>query len=78
MTLKAKKSNCGNHLVDTNPNHYNKYKIQPREFITENNIPYNEANIIKYICRWRDKGGIVDLHKVINYAQYLIDREEKK
>ena len=51
--------------------HYTKYVIQPVEFITKNNIPYIEGNIIKYICRWRDKGGIEDLNKVIHYVELL-------
>ena len=38
--------------------HYKKYTIQPIEFITKNNIPFIEGNIIKYICRWKDKGGL--------------------
>ena len=41
--------------------HYKKYVIQPVEFITKNNIPYIEGNIIKYICRWKDKNGVEDL-----------------
>lgn len=51
--------------------HYTKFAIQPVEFITKNNIPYIEGNIIKYICRWRDKGGIEDLDKVIHYVELL-------
>lgn len=34
------------------------------------------ANVIKYICRWKKKGGVQDLKKVIWYATDLIDRLE--
>lgn len=51
--------------------HYKKYTIQPIEFITKNNIPFIEGNIIKYICRWKDKGGTKDLDKVIHYVELL-------
>jgi len=37
------------------PKHYARYKIEPVVFIMENNIPYCEANAIKYLCRWRYK-----------------------
>ena len=51
--------------------HYKKYTIQPIEFITKNNIPFIEGNIVKYICRWKDKGGSKDLDKVIHYVELL-------
>jgi hypothetical protein len=51
--------------------HYKKFVIQPIEFITKNNLPFIEGNIIKYICRWQDKGGVEDLDKVIHYVELL-------
>ena len=58
--------------------HYKKFKIQPIQYITANNIPYIEGNIIKYISRWRDKGGIDDLDKVIHYVELLKEMEVGK
>jgi hypothetical protein len=55
--------------------HYKQMKIQPVEFIHANNIPYCEANAIKYLCRWRDKGGIRDLEKAKHYIDLLIQME---
>lgn len=55
--------------------HYQKLKIQPIQYILENKIGYCEGNIIKYVSRWRDKGGISDLRKVIQYAEFLIAQE---
>ena len=31
------------------------------------------GNIIKYICRWKEKGGIQDIEKVLWYASHLRD-----
>lgn len=58
-------------------NHYKQFKIQPIEFIHQNNIPFIEGNIVKYICRWRDKNGIEDLEKIKQYVDILIDFETK-
>lgn len=55
--------------------HYQKLKIQPIQYILENQIGYCEGNIIKYVSRWREKGGISDLRKVIQYAEFLIAQE---
>lgn len=35
------------------------------------------GNIIKYICRWKEKGGIQDIEKVIWYATHLRDHLSK-
>ena len=61
--------------VQIKGNHYKQFKIQPIEFIHQNNIPFIEGNIIKYICRWRDKGGKDDLLKVKHYVDLLLDLE---
>jgi len=53
------------------PDHY-KNKIEPRDYITSNNLDFNEGNIIKYVSRWKKKNGIEDLLKAQDYLQYLI------
>jgi len=58
--------------------HYKKYKIQPVEFIIKNNIGFVEGNIIKYILRFKDKGGIADLEKAKHYIELLIDSSKGK
>ena len=57
--------------------HYKKLKIQPVEYIYANNIPYLEGNVIKYITRWRDKGGNADLLKARHYIDLLLELEGK-
>lgn len=56
--------------------HYKDCAIQPVEYIHANNIGYFEGNVIKYVTRWRTKGGIEDVKKAMHYCQLLIDLEE--
>lgn len=56
-------------------NHYKKWAIQPIDFIIENNIPFVEGNVIKYVIRHRDKNGVQDLRKAIHYLEILIEKE---
>ena len=55
--------------------HYKKNAIQPVEYIHANGIGYFEGNVIKYVTRWRDKGGVEDLKKALHYLELLIDLE---
>lgn len=55
--------------------HYETMHIQPIEFILKNGLPFCEGNVVKYICRWRQKGGVEDLYKAKQYLQFLIDIE---
>lgn len=58
--------------------HYKDYVIQPIEFIYYNNIPFLEANVIKYIVRWQEKNGVQDLEKAKHYIDLLIELNETK
>lgn len=57
--------------------HYKKLKIQPIEYIHANGIPFAEGSVIKYVTRWRDKGGIKDLEKARHFLDLLIDLERR-
>ena len=57
--------------------HYKSLKIQPIEFIHANGIPYAEGSVIKYVTRWRDKGGLADLEKAKHFLELLIELETK-
>lgn len=58
--------------------HYKDMAIQPVEFIHANGIGYFEGCVVKYVSRWRKKGGIDDLRKAQHYLALLIELEEKK
>jgi hypothetical protein len=56
--------------------HY-QLKIQPWDYIIENNLGYLEGNIIKYITRYKAKGGVEDLKKAQHYLSKLIEVNSK-
>ena len=58
--------------------HYKGMKIQPAYFCHVNNIGYLEATAIKYLCRWRLKGGFEDLDKAIHFIELLKEFEGSK
>jgi hypothetical protein len=58
--------------------HYKGLKIQPIEYIHANNIPFAEGCAIKYLTRWRSKGGIPDLEKAKHFIELLIELESRK
>ena len=63
--------------VQVSGDHYKKHGIQPVEYIHTNKIGYFEGNVIKYVTRWRDKGGVADLEKAKHYIDLLIELEGK-
>jgi hypothetical protein len=56
-------------------NHYQSMPIQPAEFIHRNGIGFLAGNVIKYVCRYRAKGGVQDLEKARHYIDMLIEEE---
>jgi hypothetical protein len=56
-------------------NHYKDKGIQPIVYIHANNLGFCEGNVVKYVTRWRDKGGEADLRKAIHYLELLIELE---
>ena len=58
--------------------HYKTLKIQPFRYIHANGIPFAEGCIIKYVTRWRSKGGLEDLRKARHMLDLLIDAESDK
>lgn len=60
---------------NTGPGHYKDKAIQPWDFIVSNNLGYLEGNVVKYISRWRQKGGVEDLRKAKHYIEKLIEVE---
>ena len=56
-------------------NHYTSMKIQPAEFINENQILFAEGNAIKYICRHQKKGKRRDIEKAIHYLEMILERD---
>lgn len=55
--------------------HYKDMAIQPAEFCHKNNLNYCECNIIRYVCRHRNKNKKQDLEKAKHCIDLLIQLE---
>lgn len=51
--------------------HYKGMAIQPVQFITALQMGFCEGNVVKYLVRWRLKGGEDDLRKAAHYLDLL-------
>jgi hypothetical protein len=60
--------------------HYIDKPFQPWDYIVGNKLGYLEGNIIKYVSRYKEKGGLEDLIKAAHYLDKLIEvtRNEQK
>ena len=58
--------------------HYKSFAIEPWTFVQENDLNPFQANVIRYACRYKNKGGIQDLQKIIHYCEMEIDFMKKK
>lgn len=64
--------------VQIDGDHYKTMAIQPMEFSMLNNLDACQHTIVKYVTRFRSKGGIVDLEKAKHCIDLLIEFERKK
>ena len=55
--------------------HYKDMAIQPITYCIANKIPFAEGNVIKYVSRWRNKGGVQDLKKARHMIDMIIEAE---
>lgn len=61
--------------VQIGGDHYQKLKIQPMEYSMANRLDACQHTAIKYVIRFRDKGGKEDLLKAIHTIKMLIKFE---
>jgi hypothetical protein len=59
-------------------NHYKQFKIQPVEYIHANGLGFCQGNVIKYVTRYKDKGGVSDLEKAKHFIDLLIELEKRE
>lgn len=57
--------------------HYKKLPIQPMEYILANDLGFIEGSVVKYVSRWKLKGGVEDLEKARDNLTWLIERAKK-
>lgn len=58
--------------------HYTKLAVEPFEYSMKNGLDPCQHTIIKYVTRFRDKGGISDLEKAKNVIDILIRFERER
>lgn len=58
--------------------HYMNQPIQPWDAIIAWDCGFLDGNVIKYVVRFRDKGGIQDLKKARHYLDKLIELYEQR
>jgi len=56
--------------------HYKNLPIQPIEYIFKNRLGFAEGNVVKYVTRYSQKGGVDDLRKARHYLDLLIEHIE--
>ena len=62
-------------MNEADPDHYSNLPMEPWDFIQQNKLDFFEGNVLKYICRWKNKGGVTDLRKAITYIEKIIEGE---
>ena len=60
--------------IVNHPKHYTQGNIEVIDFIKD--MPCREANIIKYVCRYKFKNGLEDLKKAKWYLGHIIEELE--
>jgi hypothetical protein len=58
--------------------HYKKCAVQPWDYVIANDLDYFQGSIIKYVTRWKDKGGVEDLKKAKHFLDKYIETMEEK
>lgn len=60
------------------PGYYHKGKVDTIKFCLENNLNFLQGNVVKYIVRYKEKNGLEDLNKAMEYLKRLIESEMNK
>jgi hypothetical protein len=59
-------------LDGVRPRYYRQGKIEVWDFIEDQNLGFLAGNVVKYVCRFALKGGVIDLEKAQTYLTKLI------
>jgi hypothetical protein len=62
--------------VQVGGDHYARHGIQPWDVIAEYRLDYFLGNVLKYLLRHEDKGGLEDLRKARHYLDHAIALRE--
>lgn len=61
-------------LSSVNPPYYANKHPEPIEVIESWGLGFHEGCVLKYLARWKEKGGKEDLEKALWYLQRLVDK----
>lgn len=64
--------------VQVGGGHYKDLPIQPIEYCMANGLDACQSSVVRYVTRFRQKGGIEDLQKAKHYLDLLIEFETKR
>ena len=53
--------------------HYKQFNYETWDVIRDWGLGYFDGNAVKYLSRWRHKGGVDDLRKAKHYIEKLIE-----
>ena len=59
----------------TGGDHYSKLEIEPIDYIEGNKLGYSEGNVVKYISRHKDKNGLEDIQKCVDYCCMIAEKQ---
>lgn len=58
--------------------HYKQFKgFESWDVVRVWGLGYLDGTALKYISRWRHKGGVEDIKKAIHFLEKLVEEEEK-
>lgn len=64
--------------IDHPPHYAAGRRFEPIDVIEDWRLGFCDGNVVKYLSRWRSKGGIEDLKKAAWYLQRFIEQEERR
>lgn len=65
--------------IQVGGNHYKQFVgLEPWDAITHWGLGFLDGNAVKYLARWRHKGGLQDLEKAQHYIQKQIEVEKRR
>lgn len=64
--------------VQIGGDHYKKYPLEHWDMVLLFNLDYLLGLATKYMLRWEDKGGILDLEKAVHVIQKKIEIEKMR
>ena len=59
--------------IQVGGDHYKQFQYETWDVIADWNLGYFDGNAVKYLSRWKHKGGVHDLKKARHYIDKLIE-----